>query len=55
MICGLSRSAAACSAATSSTRQKCVIVLAEGDLGSLEFLFDEGVAVEIIGGLEGQE
>jgi hypothetical protein len=26
--------------------QKCVIVLAECDLGSLEFLFDEGVAVE---------
>jgi len=26
--------------------QKCVIVLAESDLGSLEFLSDEGVAVE---------
>jgi hypothetical protein len=29
--------------------QKCVIVLAEGDLGSVELLFDEGAAVEVIG------
>src|SRR6202049_2457859 len=35
--------------------QKGVIVLAEGDLGSGKFLFDEGVTIEIIGGLEGQE
>jgi hypothetical protein len=35
--------------------QKGVVVLAESDLGFLEPLFDEGVAVEIIGGLEGQE
>lgn len=35
--------------------QKGIIVLAESDLGFLELLFDEGVAVEIIGGLEGQE
>ena len=35
--------------------QKGVIILAEGDLGFLELLFDEGVTVEIIGGLEGQE
>jgi hypothetical protein len=35
--------------------QKGVIVLAESDPGFLELLFDEGVAVEIIGGLAGQE
>src|SRR5689334_25288778 len=35
--------------------QKGVIVLAEGDLGFLELLFDEGVAIEVVGGLEGQE
>ena len=36
-------------------RQKRIIVLAEGDLASIEFLLDEGVAIEIVGGLEGQE
>jgi hypothetical protein len=35
--------------------QKGVIVLAEGDLGSRKFLFDEGVTIEIIGGLKGLE
>ena len=35
--------------------QKRIIVLAEGDLAPIEFLFDEGVAIEVIGGLEGQE
>ena len=35
--------------------QKGVIVLAESDLGFLELLFDEGVAIEVVGGLEGQE
>ena len=35
--------------------QKCVIVFAEGDVGSLKFLFDEGVTIEIIGSMEGQE
>ena len=36
-------------------RQKRIIVLAEGDLASIELLLDEGVAIEIVGGLEGQE
>jgi hypothetical protein len=35
--------------------QKRIIVLAEGDLGSLEFLLDEGVAIKVVGGLEWQE
>src|ERR1700746_486801 len=36
-------------------RQKRIIVLAEGALASIELLLDEGVAIEIVGGLEGQE
>src|SRR6516165_1102254 len=35
--------------------QKRIIVLAEGDLAPSEFLLDEGVAIEVVGGLEGQE
>ena len=35
--------------------QKRIIVLAEGDLAPSEFLHDEGVAIEVVGGLEGQE
>jgi hypothetical protein len=35
--------------------QKRIIVLAEGNLAPIEFLFDEGVAVEVVGGLEWQE
>jgi hypothetical protein len=30
-------------------RQKRIIVLAEGDLASIELLLDEGVAIEIVG------
>ena len=30
-------------------------MLAEADPGPLEFLLDEAVAVEIVGGLEGEE
>ena len=33
-------------------RQEGIVVLAEADLRSLQFLLDEGVAVELIGGLE---
>ena len=54
MISGLSRSAAACSAATSFDGQKGIIVLAEAYLSTVEFLLDEAVAVEVIGGPEGK-
>src|ERR1700738_1321091 len=53
MICGLSLSAAACSAATSSTEG--VVGLAETDLRALELLLDEAVPVEVVGGLERKE
>ncbi len=32
-----------------------IVVLSEADLGPVHFLFDEGVAVEIVGGLEREE
>src|SRR5438132_9665021 len=35
--------------------QKRIIVLAEGDLAPIEFLLDEGVAIEVVGSLEWQE
>ena len=35
--------------------QKRIIALAEGDLAPIEFLLDEGVAIEVVGGLEWQE
>jgi hypothetical protein len=49
MICGLSRSAAACSAATSSMAKKALSFLRKPDLGTVEFLRDEAVAVDVIG------
>jgi hypothetical protein len=36
-------------------RQKPIIVLAEGDLVPIELLLDEGVAIEVVGGLKWQE
>ena len=35
--------------------QEGIVVFAEADLRPLEFLFDEAVAVKIVGGLEGEE
>ena len=35
--------------------QEGIVVFAEADLRPLEFLFDEAVAVKIVGGLEGKE
>ena len=35
--------------------QKRIIALAEGDLAPIEFLLDEGVAIEVVGDLEWQE
>ena len=55
MICGLAPIGGRLQRHHVVDGQKGVIVLAEGDLGFLELLFDEGVTIEIIGGLEGQE
>src|SRR5215471_8676718 len=55
MMAGLSLSAAFCRAATSSTARKGVVVLAEGDLGTIELLLDVVVPVEVIRGLKGKE
>src|SRR5262249_27607355 len=55
VICGLSRSAAACSAATSSTARNALSFLRKATLAPIEFLLDEGVAIEVVGGLEWQE
>jgi len=44
MICGLKPVGGSLQRRDVIDGQKCVIVLAEGDLGSLELLFDEGVA-----------
>ena len=55
MMAGLSRSAAACSAATSSIGEEGIVGLAEADLRPLELLLDEAVAVEVVGGLEREE
>ena len=35
--------------------QEGIVVLAEADLGAIQLLFDEGVAVQLIGRLEGEE
>src|SRR5215472_13317529 len=53
MMSGLSRSAAACG--NIGHRQEGIVVLAEADLRTGKFLFDEAVAVEVIGGLERKE
>jgi hypothetical protein len=62
MISGLSRSAAACSVAKPAPakagvvdREKGIVVLAEANLRPVPLLFDETVAVEVIGGLERKE
>ena len=35
--------------------QERIVILAEGDLSPFQFLLDEGVAIEVVGGLERQE
>ena len=35
--------------------EKRIVILAEADLAPVQFLFDEGVTVEIVGGLEREE
>jgi hypothetical protein len=55
MISGLSRSAAACRGGDVVDCKKGIVNLAEADLRSVQLLFDEAVAVEVIGGLERQE
>ena len=35
--------------------EKRIVILAEADLVAAQFLFDEGVTVEIVGGLEGKK
>ncbi len=55
MICGLSLSAAACSAVDVVDREEGVVGLAEADLRPLQLLLDEAVAVEVVGGLEREE
>ena len=55
MMAGLRRSAAACSAATSSTARKALSSLRKPTLAARQFPLHEGVAVEIIGGVEGKE
>jgi len=35
--------------------QERIVILAEGDLSPFQFLLDEGVAIEVVGGLEWQE
>src|SRR5687768_13278057 len=52
MISGLSRSAAACSAATLSTSRKALSVLRKP---MLQLLLDEAVAIEVIAGPEREE
>src|SRR5215469_11593679 len=36
-------------------REKGVVVLAEADVGTIELMFNEAVAVEVVGGLEREE
>src|SRR3954451_12259679 len=55
MISGLSLSAAACSAATSSTARKALSLLRNPICARLSFLLDETVAVEVVGGPEREE
>src|SRR6478672_7874059 len=59
MMSGLSLSAAAWSAATSSIArkacQKGIVIFAEADLRTIELPLDEVVAVEVICRLEGEE
>ena len=62
MICGLSLSAAACSAAEPAPAkagvvdgEEGVVGLAEADLRALQLLLDEAVPVEVVGGLERKE
>src|SRR5438132_13648504 len=55
MISALSRSAAACRFGRVVHRQESVVVFMEADLFPLQFLFDERVAVEPVGGMKGKE
>jgi hypothetical protein len=55
IICGLSRSAAACRAAHVVDGEERVVALTEADVSAIQFLLDEGVAVDPVSGVKGKE